>query len=532
MSRTLDGRFLECVERYPDRIFMRRFDGAAIRTVSYADAARRTAATVHALAERGLRPGDRVVCYLDELVPSVWFCLAAAHAGVWPVPIGPSFSVDAVQQLVQQVGAAAIFTTVEHAPKLVARGLEPLTPLDPATTPSLDDARQLLHRAEAAHTGDDVYMLQPSSGTTGQSKLVMLPHRHQCYVVDLLRFDLRREDEPPHRLLLIAALTHGMGQIVFANAISLGAELVVPNRHDVHASLDEVRALDPDFMTMTPRVLRSFHAQIAGGDRLFGPSAKVLLIGGAVSDGELLQQVHDQGIDVIEAYGAAEFGFASAGPRGGWRRGSVGKIAPDVKLRIDDDGELLCWSPEHMVGYYGDEQATRAAFTADGYYRTGDYCEIDRDGYLRYTGRKKDVFNTYAGTNVFPAQMEAAIDQLAWVRQVVLVGDQRPYMTALVVLADPAAPTREADGFLDARAHAELYASAARDLARINREFEAIERVRRFALFATPMPDDMYTVVGHQKIRRSRPAIAQRYQPRIAALYAAATDDHGVVADT
>jgi long-chain acyl-CoA synthetase len=545
VSRTLGGRFLDSLGRYPERTFLRHLvDGREQRT-SYAEAATRTAATVRALGELGLRAGDRVVCYLDELQPSVYFCLAAAHAGLWPVPLAPSFTEGALRDLVAQVGAAAIFTTADRAAVAARAGVpvacfaepgaraEGAALLPTASELPLVEAVALLRAAEAGHTGDDVYMLQPTSGTTGRFKLVMLPHRHQCYVADLLSFGIRHDDPSPHRLLLVAALTHGMGQIVFAVALTVGGELCVPSRLDTATSLDEIHALDPDYLTMTPRVLRSLDEQkrARGEARFFGPSAQLLLVGGAASDMPLLEAVAAEGVDVIESLGASEFGFAATGPRGAWRPGLVGRPAPDVKLKWDDDGELLVWSPEHMVGYYGDEAATRAAFTDDGYYRTGDYAELTADGYLRYLGRKKDVFNTHEGSNIHPVRIETQIDALPWVKQVVLIGDQRPYLAALIVVDDAAAAAAP-QGFLDEEEHASAYGRAREALVAINRSAEPIERVRRFALFAQPMVADLYAVVGHSKVRRNRSAIAAAYAARIESLYRPPAGPAGVVPET
>jgi long-subunit acyl-CoA synthetase (AMP-forming) len=539
MSRTVDGRFLDSVDRYPARTFLRHLTALHDLRVSYLEAAGRTAATVDSLVQRGLRPGERVVCYLDEIVPSIFFCLAATHVGIWPVPIAPGFSADAVAELVEQVGASAVFTTPELAPKLVARGIRPLCfvepgarvpgvePLDCVCPPDRASAVRRLREAESRHTGDDVYMLLPTSGTTGRSKLAMIPHRHMTYCADLMSFGARHDDDPSHRLLAVAALTHGMGQILLSVGLTIAAEFCVPGGLDTITALAEVRALDPTYLTLTPRVLRSLHAQHVArhGESpspLFGPAAQLLVVGGGATDVGLMRKVNDQGVDVIECLGGTEYGFAAAGPRGDWRPGLVGKQIPDVKLRYDDDGELLVWSPEHMIGYYQDEKATAAAFTADGYYHTGDYCETTADGYLRYAGRKKDVFNTHEGSNVHPVRIENEIELLPWVRQVVLVGDQRPFLCALIVVRDEITPLPDGDGHLDEEVHAALYARAHNDLSRINRDLKPIEWVRRFSLFARPMAAELYAIVGHSKTRRNRPAIGKAYAARIAGLYAEA----------
>ena len=182
-------------------------------------------------------------------------------------------------------------------------------------------------------------------------------------------------------------------------------------------------------------------------------------------------------------------------------------------------------SPYLMLGYFEDEAATREAFTADGYLKTGDYGELGPDGQLRVLGRKKDIFNTFDGTNIFPAPIEALIEGIPGVQQVALVGDQRPYLLALIVLRPEFArgTVAEEDGFLEEQRSGNegAYATVRQALVDLNRKHEAVERVCRFALYTRPMGPELWLPAAAGKVRRNRPAILSAFSSRIAALYAA-----------
>jgi long-chain acyl-CoA synthetase len=204
--------------------------------------------------------------------------------------------------------------------------------------------------------------------------------------------------------------------------------------------------------------------------------------------------------------------------RGHWREGVVGEVLPDVEARIAEDGELLVKTPVLMLGYYGEPEQTKNAFTPDGFYKTGDYAEITPDRCLRLLGRKKDVFNTYDGSNIHPARIEERLERIGWVKQAALVGDQRPYVVALAVV-EATGTSAEADGYLSPEQAPALYAKAGEDLAKLNTELEANERIRRFALLERPMADQLYSAAGQGKVRRNRPEIVKVYAARIEALY-------------
>jgi len=145
------------------------------------------------------------------------------------------------------------------------------------------------------------------------------------------------------------------------------------------------------------------------------------------------------GIPLYEGYGMSETaGVATCPPRNGQRFGTVGTAMPGVAVHIADDGEILLKGPMMTRGYLHDPDKTAELIDAEGWLHTGDLGQLDADGYLRITGRKKDILITAGGKNVAPAEMEGLLKGIAGVGQAIVIGDARPYLTALLNLDEEA----------------------------------------------------------------------------------------------
>jgi long-subunit acyl-CoA synthetase (AMP-forming) len=472
---------------------------------------------------------------VSEVLPASFVQLACAHLGVLPFPLAASVRPDEVLKQAERVEARGVFTTAAGVPALAGRAPRLLSlredgaapsgsePLETAWRGSDAAARELLGRRAADRRSDELYMLQPTSGTTGNFNIVMRTNLPILHSAGLLTVGFRAEQEPPVRLAMTQPLTHGPGNYDLVATLLLAGEAIVPSRLDREASLSELREFDPMIVGGPARVLQSLYDQYLaeGGEakgRWFGPSVATLTSGAAAIDVEVLRLGARQGIDVVELYGMNETGLIAVTERGKWREGYVGQVLPEVTLKTAPDGELLVQSPWRMLGYFGDPELT-AARMEDGFFHTGDYCQVNAEGLLRYLGRKKDVFNTPLGYNIHPARIEALIEQHPWARQAALVGDQRAFVVALIVIA-PGAASGAPNGYLDPARHPEAYAAARADLARLNAQLEQVERVVRFALFDEPFGDALYATAGQGKITRNRPAILARFEREIAALYA------------
>jgi long-subunit acyl-CoA synthetase (AMP-forming)/pimeloyl-ACP methyl ester carboxylesterase len=539
-SQTLPAYLADAITHFPDAVLFRRPTG---RAITYGEVGRWATGAAARLADIGLGPGSFVVTYLDDTVETAIFDLACSLAGVIPAPLSPAFSVDYLRRMCAQLGTSDVLTRPELAAGVAGAGLRPALISFPGDQShagyflddpgvSLDDALDWAMAAAGRTRPDATLILQATSGSTGTPKLVRRSHRavaRYAHFVGALLADLH---ERP-RFLAVNRLTHAFGLHIFVTAVSLSAELSVPTRLDTAASLEEVRALDPNVLPMTPRVLRSLFAQSTTGatqhtgpefaHRIFGPSARFLFSAGGKSDPGLLGAVAAAGIEVVEWYGSSEASLVALTPRGGWRPGYAGRVVDDTLVRVAADGELLVRSPGLMDGYYGDAAATTEVITTDGFYCTGDIGEVSSDGYLRILGRKRDVFNTPEGSNIHPGRIETMLEALGPVDQAMLVGDQRPYLVAFLVLRDDvAAGTRVGcsdDGVIEPASAPTLYAEMSERLAKLNRSLEAIEQVRRFLLLATCFPDRLYELVGPAKVRRNRSAFAEVYADRISQLY-------------
>jgi acyl-CoA synthetase (AMP-forming)/AMP-acid ligase II len=455
---------------------------------------------------------------------------------VLPVPISPIFSHTYVKTTAGQVGARHAFTT----PALMER----LLPVDtgvhalayglgarsadvtwiPSWTEGTAKAVAMIRERADRTSVDDVCIIMPTSGSTGDPKMVVRRYlgfvRYAHYVGRHLR------GEQPSRFIALAALTHAFGLHMFTINLTLGGALCIPSQIDTGARLAEVRELRPTAVPTTPRILRSLHNQHrheleeqgGEGGRLFGPETRFLLTAGGKSDPELLKFVTSQGITALDFYGSCEASIIALTPPGRWREGIVGQVVDDCTVRVGRDGELEVKSPGLMVEYYGQPHLTEEAVTADGFYRTGDIGELAPDGSLKVVGRKRDVF-TGLFPNIYPEQIEIQLEAIPGVSQAFLFGDYRPYLTAYMVLEEDPGGGESPDGFLPPAGHHALYHRLGLALARINQPHERVERVVGFALFGHAFPEDVYGKVGPGKVRRMRKAFEASFQGRIAALY-------------
>jgi len=512
--------------------------------ITYGAAIRKIAAIVQFLRNLGIQKGDRIIGYWEDPVPAVLFSLASAISGTIFVPLSPIFSVRYLKNLMVQSGARAVFTTMDQMPALKEGELEPYccndfvdsgefgNAADPNVPhPSLDEACELLEKLSAGIRSDDIFVIQPTSGSTGQPKLVLRPNLSPCrYAIHLGPQLIHANGERP-RFLMVAALTHTFGFNMLTTALSLGAELLMPSRIDTGAPLQEVRELNPTVVPVVPRIVRSFFLQSqrlgdkAAETRIFGPDAQYLVSAGGAGDPSYYQALRDQGMRVIEIYGSTEASMVSMTPLDGWRPGYAGKILPDVELKVEEDGEILIRSPGLMTGYFNDDKATQEAITPDGFYCSGDLGRVDSEGYLQILGRKKDIFNSAEGSNIYPERIENLLEALPSVKQAILLGDRQPYISALLVI-DPArlqlnAPETDGDstGYLPAGTCKDIYQKLGRELKLVNSQLERVEQIVRFAAFHKPFPPETYATVGAGKARRTRGKIEEIFAPQIQGLY-------------
>lgn len=213
------------------------------------------------------------------------------------------------------------------------------------------------------------------------------------------------------------------------------------------------------------------------------------------------------GMPLIEGYGLTEGGIVTVNPVERPKLGSVGKALPGVQVKIAADGEVLIGGPCLFEGYYRDAAAT-AAVLQDGWLHTGDLGEIDADGYLYITGRKKELIVSSNGKKIYPAHIEGLFKLEPVVSHVVLVGDRLPYVTALVTVNAAVAPVPEAAA-----------AEVRQAVARVNRRLASFERIRKFRILDRDFSIENGELTPTMKVRRAR--VLENFRALVDEMYGA-----------
>jgi long-chain acyl-CoA synthetase len=241
-----------------------------------------------------------------------------------------------------------------------------------------------------------------------------------------------------------------------------------------------------------------------------GGRIKVAASGAAPLGKDLSEFFAAIGMPIIEGYGLTETGVLCFNPLDRPKPGSIGKMLPGAEARIAPDGELLIKSPGLFMGYYKDEEATRSVFTSDGWMATGDVAEVDDEGYYYITGRKKELIVSSNGKKIYPARIESLFKLEPVIGQVLLLGDKKPYITALITLN--AANLSVVKGLEEykGKSQAELAQTPAVTQAvqsavnRVNKQLADFERIRRFRILPREFSIESGELTPTMKIRRSR----------------------------
>jgi long-chain acyl-CoA synthetase len=256
---------------------------------------------------------------------------------------------------------------------------------------------------------------------------------------------------------------------------------------------------------------------------LFGPDIKLGMTGAAPIAQDVLEFFDACGVLILEGYGMTETtAAATLNTPQRFRFGTVGRSLPGAELAIGDDGEVLMRGPHVFHGYFRNEDATRETFTEDGWLKSGDLGSIDADGYLRITGRKKDLIITSSGKNISAANLESALREIRWVSQAVVYGDNRSFLVALLTLdADevPALAQRsgvEPDVALMARSRT-VHDELAREVEAVNERFARIEQVKRFAILDRDLTQEDGELTPTMKVKRA--VVYREFADVIDALY-------------
>ena len=549
-------------EERPTPIYLEERDGEWL-PVSWPGAAERVDALARGLLARGVRRGDAVAVLSRSRVEWALLDWAVMRIGAVVVGLYPTSSPKECAYLLAHSEAVLIVVEDEEQRAKIEQirtelpnlrevlGLEELARLEQEGRAR---PAEELAAAEDAVGEDDLATLIYTSGTTGPPKGCMLTHRNLVVAAYRVPWELGAVDDT---ILLFLPLAHSFGRLAHQTAAYHGATVAfVADATRVATALGIVR---PTILPAVPRVYEKVHANVlgqlerAGGakraigtwalgvgarasrlrregrplplglrlrhalaDRLvfskvrerLGGRLRVGVSGAAPLAVEVLEFFDALGITVVEGYGMTENASSCTVNLPGHERfGTVGQAVPGSEIRVGDDGEIFTRGETTFTGYYKDPEATRAALTEDGWLRTGDVGEIDADGYVKITDRKKDLIITAGGKNISPQNLENALKTSRFVSQALVVGDRRPYVTALVTLD-----------------HTELDASDRdpRELVQelvdeVNRDRARVEQIKRFTILPRDFSQEEGEVTPTLKLKRR--IVQEHFADEIEALY-------------
>lgn len=392
------------------------------------------------LCSQGLRRGDLAIHISANRREWVLFDLACHVAGIVHVPLHATLSGAQLCEQIQHSGARHVFLgDDEQQRKLAAANGLQIVRYDELSRGG--KSRMTSGHLELGDVRpDDLATILYTSGTTGEPKGVMLTQRNLSSNAQAIA-RLHRDDEGPETKLNILPLSH-----IFARTCDLYAWLVHGGTLAIAESretvLSDLQAVQPTTMNGVPyfydRLRRVLCEQ--GQDRT--PGALRQLLGGQIrtccSGGAPLAQVTidffaEQDIPLLQGYGLTESSpVITASSRDHTRPGCSGRAIDGVEIRLADDGELLTRGPHVMQGYYKNPAAT-AEIIRDGWLHTGDLGQIDADGFLRIVGRKKEMIVLSTGKKIAPAVIENLLAHDPLIAQVMVVGEGRSHLAALIV---------------------------------------------------------------------------------------------------
>jgi len=541
---------------------------AGWREVGWAEAAERVDDYANGLLALGIRKGNAVAIIAQTTLDWTLFDLALAQIGAVGVPIYANSSArDAAYILGHSEAVAVLCEDEEQLAKVnehrdeLPRLEHALTYADLAGLAARGTAYAARHpdalaEAREAIEEDDLFTIIYTSGTTGPPKGCMISNRNEYEMVragDELEFTVEGDT-----MLLYLPLAHNFGRLMSLNGPYRGFTIaLLPDPLQAAEALLQVR---PTVFPSVPRVFEKVHTAVlarfaaetgvkrklidwalgvgrevsrrhqtgepipAGlalrhrlADRLVFSKVKQRLGGrlrGALSGGaplarEISEFFHSLDVLIIEAYGLTECtSGATANSPVRFKFGTVGPALPGTELRLGDDGELFVRSETVFQGYFKDPEATAEVLSPDGWLRTGDIATIDDDGFVTITDRKKDILVTAGGKNVAPQNLENDLKTSRWISQALVVGDRRPYVSALVTLDEAELATWADEQGIETHELATLADDPrVRDLIQgvvddVNADRSRYEQIKRFVILPRDFTMDAGEVTPTLKLKR------------------------------
>ena len=541
-------------------------------------------AVAKGLVASGIEPGDRVALMSQTRYEWTLIDYAIWIAGAVTVPVYETSSAEQAEWILSDSGARACFAETASYGDIIGsfRDRVPAlshlwqidSDLDTLRAAGADVGDEVIAERAAAAGAADLATVIYTSGTTGRPKGCELTHEN-------LLADVRNAFLGP---LTVVAGTENPGTLlflplahVFARIIQVGCiegGIVLGHCGDLTALLPALAAFQPTFILAVPRVFEKVYntaeqkavsekkgeifgraadaaiaysraldapgrppfglrAQHALFDRLvygklraaLGGRAQYAVSGGAALSERLCHFFRGIGVTVLEGYGLTETTAAATVNRPDRNKiGTVGQPLPGVGIKIADDGEILISGKNVFPGYWHNEAATKEVFAEDGWFATGDIGELDEEGFLKITGRKKEMIVTAGGKNVAPAVLEDRLRSHALISQCMVVGDGKPFIAALITLdTDALGPWKErhgkpADAAVAAlRDDPDLIADVQAAVDDANQAVSRAESIRKFRILDTDFTQEAGQLTVKLGIRRS--VLLKDFADDIDALY-------------
>ncbi|MBB3038903.1 AMP-dependent synthetase/ligase [Hoyosella altamirensis] len=560
----------------------RRLVGGSWTDVTAKEFADQVAKVAKGLIALGVNQGDRVALLSDTRYEWVLMDYAIWTAGGVTVPIYATSSADQVAWILEDSDAVGIVVetpanAATHKEVTdAAKNLKKVLVLDEGAIDELvaagadvaDD--EVTNRVKALKSSDPATLIY-TSGTTGRPKGVQLTHYNLlAEVKSILASSLSEYLNTNSRTLLFLPLAH-----VFARAISVACvetRMTVGHTSDIPNIVEHLGVFKPTVILAVPRIFEKvfngarLKAHAAGKGKIFDKAADVAIewsksldtggaglglkvkhavfsklvyskllaaLGGecvaAVSGGAPLGArlghfFRGAGLKVYEGYGLTETSAAiTVNTPDHHRIGSVGRPLPGNKARIAEDGEVLLSGPVVFGGYWRNEQASQDSII-DGWFYTGDLGSLDDDGYLSITGRKKEIIVTAGGKNVSPSGLEDVLRSSAIVSQAMVVGDQKPFIGALLTLDPDALPgwkernDKPADATVDdLKNDPDLIAEIDELVVQANKTVSAAEAIKKYRILSIDFTEASGELTPSMKLKRN--VVAEKFADEIEALY-------------
>jgi len=564
---------------------MRFHDGHRWVSLSWSEVAHRVREVAAGLIALGVEPGEPVA--IMSPTRSEWTIADLAILAAAAVTV-PLYETDSPERCAFVLGNTRPRTVLTGSRELAERvtgvrddieGLDRVLVFDDGALDEVaghadDAAFTALDERLAALRGTDIASIVHTSGTTGPPKGCVLTHHNLVWTIrqSLHRIEAAFEGDRPSTLLILP-LAHVFARIIQFACVETGALIGYARSRDQLP--DDLTAVRPRFLLGVPRVFEKItesveeqasspiarrvvemaeeaaaalardeapglvtrtKARIA--DRLvyrrvrasLGGEVRYALSGGGPLSDDVVRLLAAAGLTLVQGYGLTETSAPATVDRPESPRvGTVGPPLPGVEIRIDEHAEVLIRGPNIFAGYYEDDEATAEALDAHGWLRTGDLGELDGDGYLRITGRTKELLVTAGGKNVAPTPLEEALRAHPLVAEPVVIGDGRPFIAALITLDGAAAPRYAGEHGTDDPAalhqHERIHAEIGRAVEEANQRVSRAEAIREFRILERAFSVEEDELTPTRKPRRA--TILEHFAEEVDDIYAARAARNG-----